>query len=160
MGGRIKRERWIGEQRTLLNCFRGRKRHDSRMLTISGLFHWLQQQSLHLIVVCYFSLVFQLITWQFTYRGHTGIIVNNPKKEIWNSANTIRISVEWVFDDILCHWKYLDLTKNLNVIEQYIAKHFLVAVLLRSEFTCSFSCFISTYFYIQPPEVEGHFNVK
>ena len=68
-----------------------------------------------------------------------------------------RVSVEWVFGEIVGYWKYLDFRRNLKIGLSAIGKHYLVVALLRNALTCLYGCSTSTYFNIQPPQLETYF---
>lgn len=88
---------------------------------------------------------------------------NNPltdlEKQFNISMSKARVSVEWVFGDILCYWKYLDFKKNLKIGLSSIGKHYIVAGLLRNAHTCVYGCSTSAYFNVHPPELESYFRI-
>ena len=48
----------------------------------------------------------------------------------------VRISVEWVFGDIINYFKFLDFKKNLKIGLSAVGKFYIVSALLRNALTC------------------------
>ena len=128
------------------------------MLTMSGLLDQLQQHSFapdgtHL---CLYGDPAYLLRahLQGPYK-HAPLTIQ--EREFNVSMSSSRVSVEWVFGDIVGYWKYLDFRRNLKIGLSAIGKHYLVAALLRNALTCLYGCSTSTYFNIQPPQLETYF---
>ena len=69
-----------------------------------------------------------------------------PAMEEFNkSMSAVRVSVEWIFGDIINYFKFLDFKKNLKIGLSSVDKMYIVAALLRNALTClqsnSTSCF-------------------
>lgn len=134
------------------------KRHDARMLTMSGLLEKLQQHSFApdgTPLCLYGDPAYPLRAHLQGPYKHTPLTVQERDFNV--SMSTSRVSVEWVFGDIVCYWKYLDFKRNLKIGLSAIGKHYLVAALLRNALTCLYGCSTSTYFNIPPPELETYF---
>ena len=55
------------------------------------------------------------------------------QQNLWNKAmSKVRISVEWVFGDIVSYFKFLDFHKNLKVQVRAVGKLYTVCILLQN----------------------------
>ena len=60
-----------------------------------------------------------------------------PQMEMFNdSMSSVRVSVEWLFGDILNYFKFLDFKKNLKIVLSSVGKTYVVCALLRNALTC------------------------
>lgn len=75
-----------------------------------------------------------------------------------NSMADVRRSVEWIFGDVICSFKFLDFKKNLKVGLSAVGKHYIVSALLRNALTCMYGNITSQYFGVDPPSVEEYFS--
>ena len=73
------------------------------------------------------------------------------------SMSEVRISVEWLFNDIINYFKFMDFKKNLKVGLSSVGKMYIVSGLLRNAFTCLYGNSTSKFFDIQPPSLEDYF---
>ena len=70
----------------------------------------------------------------------------------------VRISVEWIFGDIVNYFAFLDFKKNLKIGLNAIGKMYLVCALLHNARTCLYKNTTSTYFNVEPPKIEEYFS--
>jgi len=70
----------------------------------------------------------------------------------------VRASVEWVFGDIVNHFKFTDFKKNLKIGLSAVGKLYIACALLRNAMTCLYGNSTSTYFGLQPPNLYQYFN--
>ena len=73
------------------------------------------------------------------------------------SMSEVRISVEWLFNDIINYFKFMDFKKNLKVGLSSVGKMYIVSGLLRNALTCLYGNSTSKFFDIQPPSLEDYF---
>ena len=60
-----------------------------------------------------------------------------PDMEAFNEAmSSVRVSVEWLFGDIVDYFKFLDFKRNLKIGMSSIGKLYLVSALLQNAVTC------------------------
>ena len=60
-----------------------------------------------------------------------------PWMEMFNdSMSSVRVSVEWLFGDILNYFKFLDFKKNLKIGLSSVGKTCVVCALLQNALTC------------------------
>ena len=64
----------------------------------------------------------------------------------------VRVSVEWVFGDILEYFSFLDFKKDLKVGLSSIAKMYVICAHL-----CVYGSTTSTFFGIEPPSLDSYF---
>lgn len=82
-----------------------------------------------------------------------------PQMQQFNkSMSEVRISVEWLFSDIINYFKFMDLKKNLvKVGLSSVGKMCIVSGLLHNALTCSYGKSTSKFFDIQPPSLDDYF---
>ena len=102
-------------------CAGRRKRHDSAMLAQSQVLPQLQNHSLDTngnILCIYGHPAYPII--QQIQGPFRGAMLTDIQKE-WNkSMSQVRVSVEWIFCDIITYIKFLDFKKNLKI---YLGKN-------------------------------------
>ena len=76
----------------------------------------------------------------------------------WNSAmSSVRVSVEWIFKDIINYFKFLDFKKNLKVQLSAVGKMYIACTLLHNARCCLHGSTTSKYFEVQPPTLQEYF---
>ena len=82
-----------------------------------------------------------------------------PQMEMFNgSMSSVRVSVEWLFGDILNYFKFLDFKKNLKVGLSNIGKTYVVCALMRNALTCLYGNQTSEFFELDPPSLQEYFR--
>ena len=80
-----------------------------------------------------------------------------PNMEAFNEAmSSVRVSVEWLFGDVLNDFKFLDFKSSLKLGLSAVGKHYIVAALLRNTLTCLYGNNTSTFFQVDPPTVQDY----
>lgn len=70
-----------------------------------------------------------------------------PQMEMYNdSMSSARVSVEWLFGDILNYFKFLDFKKNLKLGLSSVGKTYVVCALLQNALTCLYGNQTSAFF--------------
>ena len=120
------------------------KRHDSGMLAQSRLLDELQQ---HLhdpagnILCIYGDPAYPLRPHlQAPFKGAN---VTPLQNELNKSTSKVRISVEWIFGDIVTFFKFLDFNKNLKVQLSAVGKMYIVCALLQNARSCLYGSITS-----------------
>ena len=91
---------------------------------------------------------------QVPYRG-AGI---TPQMELYNKAmSSVRMSVEWLFGDIVNYFIFLDFKKNFKISLCAVGKIYIVAAILRNALTCMYGNSTSEYFALHPSTIHDHF---
>ena len=81
-----------------------------------------------------------------------------PLMEAFNaSMSSVRISVEWLFGDVINYFKFLDFKKNLKIGMSSIGKMYIVCALLHNARTCLYGIKTSSFFELEPPTLEEYF---
>ncbi|XP_066928677.1 uncharacterized protein [Clytia hemisphaerica] len=134
------------------------RRHDCALLNASGLLQDLQNFSNDAAgnPLCIYG------DPAYPIRAHLispfqGAQLNNNQKAFNTSMSTCRISVEWVFNDIVNYFKFMDFKKNLKVGLSPIGKMYIVCALLHNARSCFYPNNTSKYFDVLPPTVESYF---
>ena len=76
----------------------------------------------------------------------------------FNSAmSPLRVSVEWLFSDIVNYFKFIDLKKNLKIGLSAVGKMYIVCALLRNALTCLYGNTTSEFYDLDPPALQDYF---
>ena len=99
----------------------------------------------------------------YTLRVHLQAPFRNallpPPMQAFNTSKSIvRESVEWLFNDIINYFKFVDFKKNLKIGLSSISKMYVVCAILRNALTCLYGNQTSRYFELEPPSVEYYFS--
>ena len=113
------------------------RRHDSGMLGDSGLLGKLQQHSfgpMNNILCIYGDPAYPLRPRLMApFRG----AAITPIETEWNKRmRKVRVSVEWIFGDIVNYFKFLDFKKGLKLQLSPVAKMYIVCALMHNARTC------------------------
>ena len=91
---------------------------------------------------------------QAPFRGNL-----NPLQEEFNSQmSKVRISVEWLFNEIIKYFAFLDFKKNLKIGLSPVGKMYRVCALLTNARTCLHKTQTSEFFNIDLPTLEEYFT--
>ena len=134
------------------------RRHDSGMLAMSGLLPLLQQHSNSQNgnpLCIYGDPAYPLRNHlQAPFKGNL-----TPIQKDYNKAmSQVRISVEWIFGDILNYFAFLDFKKNLKIQLSAVGKMYIVCALITNAHTCLYKSMTSSYFELDPPLLEEYFS--
>ena len=132
------------------------RRHDCALLAASGLMKTLQQHS-HTPngqTLCIYG------DPAYPLRPHLlspfkGARVTN-QRDFNKSMSAVRISVEWIFGDIINYFKFLDFKENLKVGLSAVGKMHIVCALLHNIRTSLYKNTTSLYFGVDPPDIENY----
>ena len=70
--------------------------------------------------------------------------------------SNVRVSVEWLLQEILTYFVFVDFKKNLKKGLSAIGKMYVVCALLTNTGTCLYKS--SNFFGVEPPMLEEYFN--
>lgn len=134
------------------------RRHDSGMLTDSGLLQVLEVQGFSTTqqpMCLYGDPAYPLrVHLQAPFRGAH---LTNQMKLFNSYMSATRVSVEWLFGDIVNYFKFLDFKKNLKIGMSSIGKMYTVCALLRNALTCLYGNQTADYFGLHPPSLHDYF---
>ncbi|XP_028418307.1 uncharacterized protein LOC114543582 [Dendronephthya gigantea] len=137
------------------------KRHDAGMLAESGLLQTLEAQAFSTRgdpMCLYGDPAYPLrVHLQAPFRQ--GNLTNQMQMSNTNMSAT-RVSVEWLFGDIINYFKFLDFKKNLKIGLSSVGKMYVVCSLLRNALTCMYGNQTAEYFGLEPPTLEEYFAVN
>ena len=114
----------------------GRK-HDAGMLAESHLLDYLHQYAFSLAgqPLCIYGDPAYPIRVHLQCPFRNGVLT--PQMEVYNTAmSSVRTSVEWLFEDIINYFKFLDFKKNLKLGLSSVGKMYIVSAILRNGLTC------------------------
>jgi hypothetical protein len=77
----------------------------------------------------------------------------------YNKAmSSVRVSVEWLFGEIVKYFKFVDFKRALSIRLSPIGKIYIVCALLQNAHACLYGNIVSDYFELQPPNLEDYFQ--
>lgn len=135
----------------------GRK-HDVGMLAESHLLDDLHQYAFSLAgePLCTYGDPAYPIRVHLQCPSRNGVLT--PQMEAYNTAmSSVRTSVEWLFEDIINYFKFLDFKKNLKLGLSSVGKMYIVSAILRNGPTCLYGNTTSDFFQCNPPNLETYF---
>jgi len=75
----------------------------------------------------------------------------------FNAAmSSVRVSVEWLFNDVSNYFKFIDFKKTQKLELSAVGKQYLVCALFRNILTCLYGNQTSQAFQIEPPTVDNY----
>lgn len=84
--------------------------------------------------------------------------VLTPQMQEYNAAmSAVRVSVEWLFGDIINYFKFMDFKKNLKIRLSSVGKMYVVCAILRNALTCLYGNQTSAFFHLDPPTLQEYF---
>ena len=89
------------------------------------------------------------------------VVMFTPNMQAFNKAmSSVRVSVEWLFADVLNSFKFLnlDFKNKLKVGLNAVGKYYIVAALFQNTLTCLYSNNTSTFFQLPPPIVHNYLS--
>ena len=136
------------------------RRHDSAMLAMSGLLAQLEEFSFSPAgqPLCIYGdpAYPHRIHLQCPYQQRHNL---TPEQQAFNqSMSRVRVSVEWIFGEIVSYFKFVDFKKNLKIGLSPVSKMYVVCALLRNALTCLYGSNTSEFFGIQPPPLHAYFH--
>lgn len=133
--------------------------HDVRMLTISGLYDELEQFAFSPAgreMCIYGDPAYPLrIHLQAPFRMG---VLTRQMEEFNKSMSPVRVSVEWLFSDIVNYFKFIDFKKNLKIGLSHVGKMYIVCAILRNALTCLYSNTTADFFGLEPPTLVDYFS--
>ena len=135
------------------------KRHDSAMLAQSQVLNQLQRLSFnrHGDILCiYGDPAYPLKPHlQSPFRGAR----LTDDQRAWNkSMSEVRVSVEWIFGDVVNYFKFLDFKKNLKICLSAFSKMYISCALMHNARVCLYGSTTSEFFQISPPTIQEYFQ--
>ena len=124
------------------------RRHDSGMLVDSGILQELSFTPDGTPLCVYCDPAYPLrVHLQGPFKGaHL-----TPAEPQFNKAmSQVRVSVEWLFGDIINYFALLDFKKNLKIGLSPVGKMYIVCALLRNAHSCLYQSSPSKFFGIDP----------
>lgn len=135
------------------------KRHDASMLRESNLLTNMEQFSFcpRGTPLCIYG------DPAYPIRAHLQTPFRNihltPQMGAYNKAmSTVRVSVEWIFGDIVNYFKFLDYKKNLKIGLSAVGKMYIVCALLHNAKPCLYGNLTSKFFDLEPPRINEYFD--
>ena len=84
--------------------------------------------------------------------------VTNNQKEFNKAMSKVRISVEWIFGDIINFFAFVNFKNNLKLGLSAVGKMYIVCALLHNARACLYKNNTSLFFDVEPPSLEEYFQ--
>ena len=82
-----------------------------------------------------------------------------PLQNEWNKEmSSVRVSVEWIFGDVINYYKFLDFRKNLKIELSAVGKMYIICALLQNARSCFYGNSTSSFFDCNPPSIQENFR--
>ncbi|XP_071851129.1 uncharacterized protein [Apostichopus japonicus] len=134
------------------------RRHDCFLLRESGLLTELEHRSYDTLgnTLCiYGDPAYPLRAHlQGPFKGN----LTNDQKLYNHSMSSVRVSVEWVFGDMINFFKSTDFKKNQKMGLSACGKMYIVSGILTNAHTCLYGNSTSKFFELEPPTFEQYFQ--
>ena len=135
------------------------RRHDSGMLVDSGLLQELSHYSFApdgTPLCIYGDPAYPLhVHLQGPFKGAH---LTPPEVQFNKAMSQVRVSVQWLFGNIVNYFAFLDFKKNLKIGLSPVSKMYIVCALLRNAHSCLYQSSTSKFFEIDPPQIQDYFN--
>ena len=82
---------------------------------------------------------------------------NDQQKEFNTAISTVRIFVEWLFDDVINYFKFMYFKKKLKIGLSPAGKMYLVCTILQNAHTILYGSTTSNFFQKEPPNLNEYF---
>ncbi|XP_071963310.1 uncharacterized protein [Antedon mediterranea] len=133
-------------------------RHDAFMLRESNLLQQLERYAVRLNgdpLCIYGDPAYPLrVHLQAPFKGN----LTQGQQDFNRSMSQARVSVEWLFRDIIENWKFVDFKKTQKIGLSAIGKIYVVCCLLTNAHTCLYGNITSKTFKLDPPALEEYFR--
>ncbi|XP_046863425.1 uncharacterized protein LOC124457185 [Xenia sp. Carnegie-2017] len=134
------------------------KKHDAGMLADSNFLQDLEQNAFSVDgrPLCIYGdpAYPQRIHLQAPFRHG---VITDRMKEFNKQMSSVRVSVEWLFGDVINSFRFMDFKKNLKIGLSSVGKAYIVCALLRNSLTCMYGNITSKFFQLDPPALENYF---
>lgn len=136
------------------------RRHDAGMLADSNLLPALQRHAIDTAgnpLCVYGDLGYPLRPQLMCpYRQADYPIFTQDMKAFNTAMSEVRVSVEWLFGDIVNYFKFIDYKKNLKIGMSAVGKQYIVCAFLRNCLTCLYGNATSEFFDLEPPSLNAY----
>ena len=85
-----------------------------------------------------------------------GAVLTDDMKRFNTAMSSVRVSVEWLFGDVVNQFKFVDFKKNLKVALSPVGKIYITSAVLNNALICMYGNNTSTFFGIDPPTVHEY----
>lgn len=134
-------------------------RHDCALLAASGILGRMEQFSYSAdgrLLCIYGDPAYPLR--QHLQGPFKGAHLTEEQKQFNKAMSAARVSVEWIFGDILTYFKFLDFKKNLKIGLSAVGKMYKVNAIMHNIRTCLYKNLTSNVFGVEPPSVEEYLS--
>ena len=134
-------------------------RHDSRMLRESGFLQLLEEHSFapNGDIMCIYGDPAYPLRPQLQAPFRKAALTE--EQQTWNQRmSSVRVSVEWLFGEVITYFKFLDFKKNLKIQLSAVGEMYIACTLLKNARNCLYGSNTSEFFQIDPPNIVDYFK--
>lgn len=84
--------------------------------------------------------------------------LTDDKKAFNKAMSSVRVSVEWLFGEVVKYFKFVDFKRALALGLSPVGKFYVVSVLLQNARTCLYGNMVSELFGLNPPSLDEYFT--
>lgn len=95
---------------------------------------------------------------QYIIPPYRGAAITPLQAQFNSRMSTVRECVEWSFGKVTQYFAFLDFKKNLKILLQPIAKYYIIGALFTNCHTCRYGSITTTFFDVQPPDIETYLS--
>ena len=78
-------------------------------------------------------------------------------KEYNTAMSSVRVTVEWLFGEIVKYFKFIDFKRQQSISLSPVGKIYIVCAILQNALTCLYNNPVSEYFALTPPTLNNTF---
>lgn len=137
------------------------RRHDSSMLTMSGLMPILENFCVGVNGerLCIYGDPAYPLRW-FLQAPFRGARITRQQTEFNKTMSKVRVTVEWLFGELIENFKFTDFKKNQKLGLSCLGKMYKVSGLLTNAHTCFYKNNCCNFFGLEPPIIEDYFQFE
>jgi hypothetical protein len=136
-------------------------RHDSYLLSVSGLLYQLSQLFPFEdgTTYCLYGDPAYPIN-DYIFGGYRNPDSGSSQQEFNSAMSEVRVSVEWNFGEITQYWKFLDFKQDMKVFLQPVAQYYIIASLFTNFCTILYGNKTQKYFACPTMSLQEYINLK
>ena len=85
--------------------------------------------------------------------------LSDAEKDFNKAMSSVRVSVEWVFGEILQYFAFVDYKKNQKIALSEVGTMYTTCAILRNAMTCLYGSSTIAFFELDPPSLEEYFAI-
>ena len=95
---------------------------------------------------CASTAILTILSGYILQSPYRAAVLTPQMREFNRSMSAVRVSVEWLFGDIINYFKFVDFKKNLKIGLSAVGKMYVVCAIIRNALTCLYGNQTSHFF--------------